>query len=388
MKKLYALFLIICLSQLNAQITTMKQYMFGHSLMVHSPPVNPTPSDETTIPHWISVLSDEAGKNYAAAGQYGFLPQHRQLPPISQWGFDTVTPAWDDWLYDFDSANFNNVLITAGNFVQWQGPSVNYFSDTVSPLSCTREINDWVKTEQPDCKIYIYENWPDMAGYLSSGFPPNPTEWSNYLTYLDGTFHDWWIEYHDSLLLQRPLDSFRMIPVGPILSTIWQTAPYNTIPMDSLFEDDAPHGRPTTYFLAALITYMATYQEIAPISYQAPSLVHSTVRNNYNSLINLIWNELLSFNISGTTNSRVFYGSAPTTSINNNNQEKLVLYPNPSNGKFYLSNNSYKVVSITNILGEVVNIAITNNEIDLTSQSNGVYFIKFNNNSIVKVIKH
>lgn len=190
---------------------------------------------------------------------------------------------------------------------------VNYYNDTVSPLSCTREINDWLQLQEPGVKLYIYENWPDMGSFLSNGFPPTNQELANYHANTTASFHDCWTEYHDSILLQRPNDSIRMIPVGPILSNLLTSAPLNQISADSLYEDDAPHGRPTIYFLSGLISYMALYQERAPYTYQVPSIIDLLVANNYNSIVNVIWNELLNFNISSTEESRVFYGTPPQT---------------------------------------------------------------------------
>ena len=35
--------------------TNVRNYIFGHSLIVHTPPQFPTPSDETTVPHWLTL---------------------------------------------------------------------------------------------------------------------------------------------------------------------------------------------------------------------------------------------------------------------------------------------------------------------------------------------
>lgn len=286
--------------------------MFGHSLMDHRPPLIPTPSNETTIAHWLYLLATDAGHTYSATGQYGFLPQHDNLPPFSQWGYDIVPEAWDSDLESFADANFNNVLITAGNFMQWQAPNLEYPTDPgVSPISATQTIVDWLETNEPGIKIYIYENWPDMAPYISGGsFPPSASDLTNYYNYLEGDFHDWWLEYHDSLLLSHPIENVRMIPVGPILSELLTNTVLNTIPVTEIYEDDAPHGRATLYFLAGMITYMAIYEEPTPAGYAVPSIVHSTVANNYSTVVNTIWNELLAFNLTNG-DSRVFFNNAP-----------------------------------------------------------------------------
>ena len=309
-RSLLVLLLFTTFSPLQAQ-TDIKSFIFGHSLLDHRPPLIPTPSDETTVPHWIQLLSEAAGNTYAATGQYGFLPQHAMLPPIAQWGYDIVPPAWDSDLAPFADADFNNIIITAGNFIQWQAPNLPYPGQGgITPLSETGVIIDWLTQEEPSAKIYIYENWPDMAGYLTGGtFPPTSSDLTNYYNYTLGDFHDWWIEYHDSLLLSHPVEEVRMIPVGPILADLFTNTVLDQIPAEELYEDDAPHGRATTYFLASLITYMAIYDEPAPASYAVPSIVHDTVRNNYAMIVNHIWNELLAFNLP-SGESRVFYSTA------------------------------------------------------------------------------
>ncbi len=293
-----------------AQSTSEKSFMFGHSLLDHRPPLISTPSDETTIAHWIYLLATEANQGYAATGQYGFLPQHDNLPPFAQWGYDIVPAAWDSDLDPFSDANFTNALITAGNFMQWQGPSEEYYSDPgTSPISATQTIVNWLEQNEPGINIYIYENWPDMAEYIDGqGFPPSPSELSNYYNYLDGDFHDWWIEYHDSILQSNPTENVRMIPVGPILSDLFQNTPLSTIPVTEIYEDNAPHGRASLYFLAGLTTYMATFQQQAPATFVVPNIVHPTIATNYALIVANIWNSLQAFNLPNGE-SRVFFNT-------------------------------------------------------------------------------
>jgi hypothetical protein len=113
-------------------------YIFGHSLIVHA-----TDSDETTVPHWLHLLAHEGGHDVSVSGQYGFLPQHANLPPTAQWGFSEVASAWDSDTQNFTDANFNTILLTAANFVQDQPSNVNYHGNsTTSPVSATLEIID------------------------------------------------------------------------------------------------------------------------------------------------------------------------------------------------------------------------------------------------------
>lgn len=310
MKGLFFLALLFFANIIFAQNKTERMFCFGHSLIDHRPPINPTPSDETTIPHWVYLLAQEAGHNYFAGGQYGFLPQHANLPPNAQWGYDIVPGAWDSDFETFADANFSSILITAGNFMQWQGPEEAYPGQgSMSPVSATEEIVDWLGQQEDHLKIYIYENWPDMASYLGNGFPATNQEFANYNQYLNGDFHDWWIEYHDVMVASRPDAEVKMIPVGPIIADLVSNTVLNQIPITELYEDDAPHGRATTYFLAGLITYMAVYQEQAPANYTVPNIVHQIVSDNYAMVNNFIWTALNDFNFNNG-DSRVFFETA------------------------------------------------------------------------------
>ncbi len=329
MKNTYSFFLgcllLFSLQSGNTQTDSVRMFIFGHSLLDHRPPLIPTPSDETTVPHWLHLLSQDVGTHYAATGQYGFLPQHANLPPFAQWGYDIVPPVWDSDLTSFASVDFNKILITAGNFIQWQGPNEPYYGGNgETPVSATLDIMNWLEQQESGIDIYIYENWPDMAGYIAGElFPPTPAEFANYNAYTTGNFHDWWIDYHDNLLAARPDINVRMIPVGPILANLFSSAPLASIPILDLYEDNAPHGRATTYFLASLITQMAISNQIAPTTYDVPDIVHPLVEANYTSIVNTIWMALNNF-VDGSGNSRVFVPSVavPVTLTNFSLQQK------------------------------------------------------------------
>lgn len=279
--------------------TSLRTFIFGHSLIVHDPPSIPTPSNETTVPHWMAELAAAADFDYAVSGQYGFLPQHANLPPIAQWGFDRAEGAWESDTQSFSDANFNSILLTAGNFIQYQSGTTAYDGDNpenTTPLGATLEIFDWVDQQEPGTSIYIYENWPDMAGFLSNGVPASSMEFSNYNAYTLGEFHDWWLDYHEEIRIQRPGLNVKMVPVGPIISRLLTETELSNIPFLELYEDDAPHGRPTIYFLASLITYMSMYGVEAPIDFEVPSTVDEIVRLNYEATVDFIWTELNQFN--------------------------------------------------------------------------------------------
>lgn len=163
--KLFFIFLLLAsTTNLEAQTIEIRNFIFGHSLIDHRPPAIPTPSNETTVPHWIYLLAEAAGHKYSAGGQYGFLPQHADLPPFSQWGYDIVPGVWESDTESFSDADITTSLITAANFAQWQGPEEEYYppGSGDSPLSTTIAIADWLAEQEEGITIYVYENWPDM----------------------------------------------------------------------------------------------------------------------------------------------------------------------------------------------------------------------------------
>ena len=108
-----------------------------------------------------------------------------------------------------------------------------------------------------------------MGPYTSADFSstyPTPSELSTYWAYVRGTFHDWWGDYHDAMMASYSSLDVKIIPVGYILGGLL-TGTLSSIPASDLYEDNAPHGTATLYFLAALIVYMGTYGSQAPSCY-------------------------------------------------------------------------------------------------------------------------
>lgn len=360
----------------------LRQFIFGHSLIDHRPPAIPTPSNETTVPHWLFLLSEEANHEYAATGQYGFLQQHMNLPPFAQWGYDMVPAVWDSDNEPFEAVDFNNLLITAGNFMQWQGPSLPYFNDPngTSPISATRTITDWLNTQEPDIRIYIYENWPDMAPYKAS-FPPTQAELLNYHDYTLESFHDWWIEYHDSLLVQRPEHEIKMIPVGPVLAQLMLETEVGNILVTELYEDDAPHGRATLYFLASLITYMAIYEEKAPSSFVVPTIIDPILSENYQDVVDFIWERLLFFDTENG-DSRVFFDNDLSSTDIGLEALNIVAYPNPSSGIFRIKGKTEDyIIDVLDNQGQIFQTYTNQTDItiDITGLPAGLLFVRIQN---------
>jgi len=270
-------------SNMKNNYTTLSTYIFGHSLIDHAA------GSETNVPIWMSALARRAGFKYAVDGQFGFLLSHARFPVRPNWGYEGVTSAWDSTgATSFADANYDAILLTPANFIQYQSATTPYDGDNpdnLSPLDATLKIIDWVLVQEPGITIYIYENWPDMAPFMSSGLDA-------YNDYTRNEFHQWWVDYRNEITAVRRGADVRLIPVGSTIARLLADTDLSKISRGALYEDDAPHGRPTIYFLASLVTYTAMYGERPPADFVIPSTVHSLVRDNYAQIIEIIWDEV------------------------------------------------------------------------------------------------
>ena len=65
--------------------------------------------------------------------------------------------------------------------------------------------------------------------------------------------------------------------------------------------------------------------------------------------------------------------------IENGSSASATIYPNPSNGRYTIKGNSITSIEVYNVTGEIIFQSLSNNQqtdIDLSNQTNGIYFMK------------
>lgn len=381
----------------DGQNSVDRLFILGNSTIDHRPPAIPTPSDETTVPHWVHLLAEEAGHPFSAGGQYGFLSSFDDLNWFSQWGYDLVDGVWESDTEPFGEADITTFMLTTANFIQYQPSDLAYpIDETTTIVEATETIVDHANSMEPGMQYYIYQNWPEMD--LQNAFPPNEPsamEVEDYHNYTSGAFHDWWIEYQDNMLASRPEITIRLLPVGLILSKILRDLIPGQIPFTELYEDSAPHGRATLYFMASLVSYMGMYAEKAPSSFTVPTIVHPAVQNQYQQIVDYIWNELTLFN-DDNGNSRVFYENITNTVDLLADEDCITIFPNPVPDHMTLSGqlSDYEIDILdgSGMIYQNLNTSLSLHTIDVSALPAGLYFIRLinvNNGNVMleKILK-
>ncbi|MEM6991048.1 MAG: hypothetical protein AAF721_11135, partial [Myxococcota bacterium] len=159
-----------------------------------------------------------------------------------------------------------------------------------SSVQSTGEVFEWVAAQTQGVRFVLYENWPDMGGYTAADFEgtyPSVAELDAYHAFTLGDFHDWWVAYHEALQTEHPALDIELVPVGSILATLL-TGTLADVEVEALYEDNAPHGQPSLYFMAGLVTYMHLYGQRPPAAYEPPPSVHPLVLQRYDTIVDEI----------------------------------------------------------------------------------------------------
>ena len=270
---------VICLAALPAQAAEragIKAYFFGNSLVEH-----PSETHETSTVYWLGYIAKATSKQFAGDGMWGFLREYgTKLPAISQWSVPGVRTAWRG---DLGSSGYDAIVLTPTNFIQYQAADKPYEWENpqnISPLQASRQVFDYVTAEAPKARLFIYEGWADMAGVVR-GFPPSQRQLAKYHRFNGDDYHDWYVDYAKALGAAYPDSPPKLIPIASVLSEVFADPALKDLEATDLYSDDAPHGTPSMYFLAALVTYAVLYDVAPPASLVLPSSIHPLIRANY-----------------------------------------------------------------------------------------------------------
>lgn len=274
----------LCLLQMTTPLRaapdqTLKSFFFGNSLVHHL-----SDSPETSMPYWLGQIARSNGGELKASGKWGFLRDFSaQLPPQPNWTIAGVAPSWSERQGSFATAGVQAVVVNPANFIQYAPAEQLYEGDNPSresPLTATLKVFDWSQTGAQDMRFFVYEGWAELAAH-SRRFPPRTKDYQRYLEANTGAYHRWYTAYVEDLNAARPNLKVQLIPVASTLPRLLALPGLADLEPTDLFTDDAPHGTPTLYLLAAMISYGPLFQADLPTQMVLPKSIHPLLREHY-----------------------------------------------------------------------------------------------------------
>jgi hypothetical protein len=159
-----------------------------------------------------------------------------------------------------------------------------------------RLIDQWaVNAPNSNRRYAVYAGWPQLNGYgaTSVGALTAP-QIANWIAFGLGPYQTWMELLVSRLKAARPGLDIRLHNVSKAVLIAYRDTVVRTIPATTLFEDTAPHGRASWYFLAAVADYIALYGEkpAANFSFDTAWGVSPVITANYQSIVDVIWNAM------------------------------------------------------------------------------------------------
>ncbi|MBA84258.1 calcium-binding protein [Thalassobius sp. S69A] len=259
----------------RSQVTA---YFFGNSLVEH-----PSDTHETSAVYWLNYIARAAGKELRADGTWVFLQDIMgKLPPQAEWSVKGVKSAWRG-----DVSAYDAMILTPTNFIQYLRPDESFDENNPNGLTANKAAQMAFDLAGPQTRLFVYEGWADM-GVVIGRYPPSARQLRKYHRANGGEYHDWYVDYVQALGQIYPSNPPELIPVASVLAQIYALPELKKLEGTDLYLDDAPHGTPTTYFLAAMVTYAVLYDVAPPAALVLPSSIHPLVRANYAEISALV----------------------------------------------------------------------------------------------------
>lgn len=291
--------------------TAFSVYSPQHSLWNHTLGLD---INNQNVPNWLHRLATHTGMTTAQNGDFGQMPQFADYPDprninlIDDISYSEAPSGWDT---DLATSGFDGFVIMADNFImETFGGVIGYASTENYPAGSGWTDTTWTAESQ---LLYAHA---DAAGIPATfmythihGLPAVPAsvtapQFDTWLSEVRGMFADWHDVWHDDVLTAQPTFETRMVPYGKIWGELAQD--YLTgMDVEDWCEDQAPHGTPNMYFIAAAVAYSSFYGEMLPASYVPPAPLHADIIANWATIRQVIWDRLIAY-VDGSGDNRVF----------------------------------------------------------------------------------
>jgi len=306
---LFSVLILLTCNLLFGQKTT-STYYFAHSLISHEKLAN----NQANIPFWLAEMEKAAGdvcltSGKYAAGQFGASA----LPPTQTWSFFYQNDNHGSAMLPdgpYVPGTHDNIVLTYMNWELISDGGGNIGSRIPQTVSNANKsiavIFNWMNTNDPGRNLYLYECWPKIennyimngqAWTSTPGTPPNATQWASYTQLALGHQHNFYRELQDSLIINSGISTTKVIPSSNICAKLWQPGGLlQDFTVTDLFVDGGPHGKPSAYFLAAMIVYAAQHKKDPTKPFNSHAQIDQRILDRFSQISTFIMSELTAFN--------------------------------------------------------------------------------------------
>jgi hypothetical protein len=278
---------------------TVDVYAFLNSLHNHDAGAGDA---NTSTGNWVrrmAVAAPNGGNTYTLGWQFGFAAPGgwTDLPRSSQ---QEVAP--NVYISDPDSPSWTG----ATNIETVELVPDNFFGPLVAPDEPNSEgwvyttrflhhIDLWEANAPNASRVYaVHGGWPLLSGNFGSVASQTTEQRAAYIAHALGTYQAWLDSLTSLLQAARPSLNIVQFGINRASMLAWRDTVVSTIPIADLFEDNAPHGRSTMYFINAVANYIELFNEKPPAGFTFDGAwgVHSALTSNYQAIVDYIWGVL------------------------------------------------------------------------------------------------
>lgn len=289
------------------QIDIYTQY---HSLHNHSHPPSAQHAG-TRVANWVQRMASQApngGNSFTIGATFTNPWEWAGQAPLGTATHEETTnsPYCSSTVRTWE----NKDEIELVQYLPYNFEMLDYDPDVASNLGASIQqtyithFTAWeTNAPNPNRRYSIYTSWPETrhSGTQTSDLDSLTTAQRNqWFTYAFGYYQDWMELLASRIQAAMPgidlrLHNINLAVMGCIRDTV-----VGTIPLSDLFEDVAPHGRSTIYFIAGVAEYIEIFNEKPPANFQFNSTeqadparrVHQTAVDNYQTIVDYVWGVL------------------------------------------------------------------------------------------------
>jgi hypothetical protein len=281
---------------------TVDVYSYLNSLHNHANPSSDQDAN-TRVGNWVARMAAQApngGNVYTLGATFGFVSSW-DVPPIANTEHEEVTtPHVNQFSASWTGASEVEVVqFVPDNFDGFGFDPADVTNLGVSYQTRLLELIDAWETNAPNAnrRYVVYAGLLNLQTYGGTGDDPTTINSAGYASWVSdnlGSYQTWMELLVSRLQAARPTLDIRLHQISKAYVSLFANTVVGDVAPGVLFEDLAPHGRSTTYFLLAVAEYIELFGEKPPADFvfEPEWDVDTLVVDNYQAIVDHVWGVL------------------------------------------------------------------------------------------------